>query len=239
MGSCKPQTYTATTKHTQYVHKVKVQSMNLVHKPYPRTARAAAREARAANWVDVTLPKGGETANLCEHSPAPNPTPDADLLDIVSEFLCNHYAVSLRGRWYSLRTHRVASTVTMIEQAAIFVVERDRHVAHRYGLTQNMTPPIVAAALSRVEVATQRALMRLHRKLWRRRVAGLEQAIGEVLPVLASRPEHAVQFTTRKLTRIEDLIPSEPSVPTEDYPAPSVASAIEIPRHVARFVPAQ
>ena len=56
-----------------------------------------------------------------------------------------------------------------------------------------------------------------------RRRAALEQDIGAVLPLLASRPEHQYPFLTRRpLTRIEELIAA-------DVPP------FEIPEHVPRL----
>ena len=135
--------------------------MTTLHNPHPKSARSGARAASAARRkIDITLaPKAGETEKLGQHrsasklcDPSP-PTPNADLIPIVSKFL--------RGR-FSVAPYR--------------------------------------------------------------RRAALEQDIGAVLPLLASRPEHQYPFLTRRpLTRIEELIAA-------DVPP------FEIPEHVPRFV---
>ena len=122
--------------------------MTTLHNPHPKSARSGASAARRK--IDITLPLNKETKKRCSVSDLGPPTPNADLISIVSKFL--------RGR-FSVAPYR--------------------------------------------------------------RRAALEQDIGAVLPLLASRPEHQYPFLTRRpLTRIEDLIP--PGMPSAsiEIPAP-------------------
>ena len=195
--------------------------MTHVHELCSRSARSAARIAGIERRkVDITLAiKAGETTKLSEHSPTPHPAPNADLIRAVSQFLHNRYGVAPSGRWYSLKVHRAASIITLTEECAVYVIARHPKQATQYGLGPTASPRAVELAIAKLEPGVQAELRQSHRKLWHRRRAALEQDVGAVLPLLASRPEHRYPHVTRRLTQIEDLIPSEIPSASIEIPA--------------------